>query len=54
MHQDQNYWGINKNKALNVSLALTESNIENGCLRLLPKSHLKDFTHTDIKIKIIC
>ena len=51
MHQDQNYWGINKNKALTVSLALTESNIENGCLRLLPKSHLKDFTHTDYQNK---
>ena len=46
-HQDQNYWGIVPDKALTVSLAITDSNKKNGCLRLLPKSHLKKFTHLD-------
>ena len=37
MHQDQNYWGIQQDKALTVSLALNDSNEKNGCLKILPK-----------------
>jgi ectoine hydroxylase-related dioxygenase (phytanoyl-CoA dioxygenase family) len=51
MHQDQNYWGIIHDKALTVSLALTESKIENGCLQLLPFSHKKEFKHEDFETK---
>jgi ectoine hydroxylase-related dioxygenase (phytanoyl-CoA dioxygenase family) len=51
MHQDQNYWGIIHDKALTVSLALTESKIENGCLKLLPFSHKKEFKHEDFQTK---
>lgn len=51
MHQDQNYWGIIHDKALTVSLALTESKVENGCLKLLPFSHKKNFKHEDFETK---
>lgn len=47
MHQDQNYWGIKHDKAITVSLALTNSNTENGCLKILPFSHKTKFLHED-------
>ena len=51
MHQDQNYWNIEMNKGLTVSLALTDSNVENGCLRILPYSHKKSYEHIDLHDK---
>ena len=45
MHQDQNYWGIKHDKALTVSLALTDSTLDNGCLKILPYSHKENFLH---------
>jgi non-heme Fe2+,alpha-ketoglutarate-dependent halogenase len=51
MHQDQNYWNIEMNKGLTVSLALTDSNVENGCLRILPYSHKKSYEHIDLNDK---
>lgn len=47
MHQDQNYWGIKHDKAITVSLALTNSNTDNGCLKILPFSHKTKFLHED-------
>ena len=49
MHQDQNYWGIKHDKALTVSLALTESNVDNGCLKILPYSHKENFSHENFE-----
>lgn len=51
MHQDQNYWNIKMDKGLTVSLALTDSSIENGCLRIIPYSHKKKYTHIDLNDK---
>lgn len=48
MHQDQNYWGIKEDKALTVSIALSNSTVENGCLKILPMSHKKKFHHEDL------
>lgn len=47
MHQDQNYWGIIQDKALSVQIAISESNTKNGCLKILPKSHSKNYKHVD-------
>ena len=47
MHQDQNYWGIIHDKALSVQLAISDSTIENGCLKLIPYSHKKNLEHKD-------
>ena len=49
MHQDQNYWNIKMNKGITVSLAITDSNTENGCLKILPYSHHKKYEHIDLK-----
>ncbi len=35
----------NKNDLLNMTISLTETSTSNGCLRLLPGSHLKHFPH---------
>tara|TARA_Y100000992_G_scaffold296708_1_gene259306 strand:- start:112 stop:1008 length:897 start_codon:yes stop_codon:yes gene_type:complete len=48
MHQDQNYWGIIHDKALSVQLAISNSTEENGCLKLIPRSHKKNFVHKDL------
>ena len=48
MHQDQNYWGIIHDKALSVQLAISDSNVENGCLKLIPYSHKDNFKHSNI------
>ena len=47
MHQDQNYWGIIHDKALSVQLAISESTINNGCLKIIPFSHRKNLEHKD-------
>ncbi len=49
MHQDQNYWNIKMNKGITVSLAITDSNAKNGCLKILPYSHHKKYEHIDLK-----
>ena len=48
MHQDQNYWGIIHDKAISVQIAISDSKIENGCLRILPESHRSDYSHKDL------
>ena len=48
-HQDQNYWNIKMDKGLTVQIALSPSNIENGCLQILPNSHNQDYSHLDKK-----
>lgn len=48
MHQDQNYWNIKMNKAITVSLALTDSKISNGCLKIIPFSHNDKYEHVDL------
>ena len=46
-HQDQNYWNIKMDKGLTVQIALSPSNVENGCLQILPNSHNQDYSHLD-------
>jgi ectoine hydroxylase-related dioxygenase (phytanoyl-CoA dioxygenase family) len=38
-HQDGAYWKLDPMEALTVWLAIDESNIGNGCLRMIPGSH---------------
>lgn len=44
-HQDLKYWKFKNNKCLTVSLALTKSNVRNGCLSVIKGSHKKNFEH---------
>ena len=44
-HQDSAYFGLAPNELVTVWLALTEATTENGCLRVIPGTHLGQ-THT--------
>ena len=39
-HQDLNYWGLDKANEVTAWIALTPSNVGNGCMRFYPGSHL--------------
>jgi ectoine hydroxylase-related dioxygenase (phytanoyl-CoA dioxygenase family) len=39
-HQDSAYFGLTPNQEVTVWVAFTDSTPENGCLRVLPRSHL--------------
>ena len=39
-HQDASYWPLTPSKTVTVWLAIDDSDAENGCLRVIPKSHL--------------
>lgn len=41
-HQDLTYWGLEPPSVTTAWLALTESKVENGCMRVLPGSHQLD------------
>ena len=40
-HQDANYWGLEPHDVLTAWIAFTPSLRENGCMRIVPGSHLK-------------
>ena len=42
MHQDGTYWGLEGGEVTTAWIALTASTRANGCMRLLPRSHLSD------------
>ncbi|MEP6557885.1 MAG: phytanoyl-CoA dioxygenase family protein [Burkholderiales bacterium] len=44
-HQDGHYWPIRPLANCTVWVALEESKIENGCLRVIPKSHIGQVLH---------
>ena len=41
-HQDANYWGLDPYELVTGWIALTDVNIDNGCMSYLPKSHLNN------------
>jgi ectoine hydroxylase-related dioxygenase (phytanoyl-CoA dioxygenase family) len=42
-HQDGTYWGIHPPNVVTAWVALSESNPENGCLRVIPRTHKTSF-----------
>ena len=38
-HQDGTYWGLDSTQVVTAWIALTESTVENGCMRVVPGSH---------------
>lgn len=42
-HQDGTYWGIQPPNIITAWVALSESNPENGCLRVIPGTHQTSF-----------
>jgi hypothetical protein len=48
MHQDGTYWGLDGGAVTTAWIALTDSTRANGCMRVLPGSHLLEIQpHTD-------
>jgi ectoine hydroxylase-related dioxygenase (phytanoyl-CoA dioxygenase family) len=41
-HQDSTYWGLSEPDVVTAWLALSVSNPANGCMRVVPGSHLRD------------
>lgn len=47
-HQDSTYWGLSHPDVVTAWIALSEVNIENGAMKMLPGSHLLDqLPHVD-------
>ena len=44
-HQDGHYWPIRPLATCTVWVALEESTVENGCLRVIPRSHVGQVLH---------
>lgn len=41
-HQDSTYWGLSAPDVVTAWVGFTDSNISNGCMRVIPATHLKD------------
>ena len=46
-HQDSHYWGLSEPRLVSAWIALTDSTIDNGCLRVLPGTHTRTFEHVE-------
>ena len=40
-HQDASYWPLTPSKTVTVWLAIDDADVENACMRFLPRSHLE-------------
>jgi non-haem Fe2+, alpha-ketoglutarate-dependent halogenase len=46
-HQDSHYWGLSEPRLVSAWIALTDSTVANGCLRVLPGTHTRRFDHVE-------
>ena len=46
-HQDSHYWGLSEPRLVSAWIALTDSTIDNGCLRVMPGTHTRSFKHLE-------
>jgi len=46
-HQDATYWGLGNDDIVTVWLALSTSNVESGCMRVVAGSHKKAVAHDE-------
>jgi hypothetical protein len=47
-HQDSTYWGLSKPDIVTAWVALTPSTADNGCMRVIPRTHtLRQLPHRD-------
>jgi non-haem Fe2+, alpha-ketoglutarate-dependent halogenase len=44
-HQDSNYWELSQPRLVSAWIALSDSTVENGCLRVQPGTHLTMLEH---------
>jgi ectoine hydroxylase-related dioxygenase (phytanoyl-CoA dioxygenase family) len=40
-HQDLTYWGLDRDDQVSLWLALSETSVESGCMRVIPGSHVE-------------
>ncbi len=41
-HQDSTYWGLSAPDVVTAWIGFTDSNVSNGCMQVIPGTHLKD------------
>ena len=46
-HQDSTYWGLGASDVVTAWVALSPSNRESGCMRVIPGSHRRQVPHVD-------
>jgi Phytanoyl-CoA dioxygenase (PhyH) len=46
-HQDSHYWRLSEPRLVSAWIALTDSTIDNGCMRVLPGTHRRRFDHVE-------
>lgn len=44
-HQDVSYWPLSDSKTITVWLAIDDSDLENGCMKVIPGSHRNGLLH---------
>jgi ectoine hydroxylase-related dioxygenase (phytanoyl-CoA dioxygenase family) len=44
-HQDNRYWGLSSDNVITAWLALSQAQVENGCMRVMPGTHKGDVLH---------
>lgn len=47
-HRDVRYWSYQRPQLVSVWLALGAENVDNGCLRVLPGTHAREFTRAQL------
>lgn len=51
-HQDGGYWKLDPMEALTVWLAIDASTTENGCLRIIPGSHVEEIHPPKLRVDV--
>jgi hypothetical protein len=52
LHQDANYWGLDAiDGVISAWIALTPSDADNGCMRIIPGSHTRLLSHQETQDK---
>jgi len=48
-HQDSLYWHLSEPRLVSAWIALSDSTVENGCMRVQPQTHLQQLDHIEIR-----
>jgi non-haem Fe2+, alpha-ketoglutarate-dependent halogenase len=46
-HQDEKYWGLDSNNVVSAWVALSDSNVKNGAMKVIPRTHFLDLLPHD-------
>ena len=48
-HQDSHYWELSEPRLVSAWIALSDSTVENGCMRVQPGTHVSRLDHTEVR-----